>query len=175
MSVLWIVLALVALQRGVELVYSARNTRRLLARGGVEIGAIQYPFIVLLHAAWLASMAILIPASTAPNWWLVGLYAALQPLRVWTIATLGPYWTTRIITLPGAPLVRSGPYRFARHPNYVVVCAEIAILPLAFGAVEIAIVFSILNASLLSWRIRTEERALLARRRAIPQGASEVR
>ena len=164
MSILYIVLALVALQRVVELFYSARNTRRLLARGGVEIGAAQYPFIVMLHAAWLASMAIFIPASTLPNWWLLGLYAALQPLRLWTIATLGPYWTTRIITVPGAPLVRPGPYRFFRHPNYVVVCAEIAVLPLAFGAIEIAIIFSILNASLLSWRIRTEERALQSRR-----------
>jgi methyltransferase len=166
-SILWIVLALVALQRVVELFYSARNTRRLLGRGGVEIGAAQYPFIVLLHAAWLTSMAILTPASTVPNWWLLGLYAALQPLRLWTIATLGPYWTTRIITLPGAPLVRTGPYRFFRHPNYLIVCAEIAVLPLAFGALEIAIIFSILNASLLSWRIRTEERALLVRRKLL--------
>jgi methyltransferase len=162
--VLWIVLALVALQRGVELFYSARNTRRLLAAGGIEAGAVQYPFIVLLHAAWLAGMAVFIPPQTQPNWWLLGIYAALQPLRVWTIATLGPYWTTRIVTVPGAPLVRRGPYRFLRHPNYVVVCAEIAVLPLAFGAVEIAIVFSILNASLLSWRIRIEERTLVSRR-----------
>lgn len=153
-----------AVQRVAELLYSARNTRRLLARGGVEIGAVQYPFFVLLHATWLASMAVLIPASRAPNWWLLGLYALLQPLRVWTIASLGEYWTTRIITVHGAPLVRRGAYRFFRHPNYIVVCAEIAILPLAFGGVEIAIVFSILNASLLSWRIRVEERALLGRR-----------
>jgi methyltransferase len=164
MSVLWIVLALVAIQRLIELFYSAANTRRLLARGGTEVGAVQYPFFLLLHAAWLASIAIFVPASTPPNWWLLGLYALLQPLRFWTITALGPYWTTRIITLPGAPLVRSGPYRFVRHPNYVIVCAEIAILPLAFGAVEIAILFSIFNASLLSWRIRTEERALLPRR-----------
>jgi methyltransferase len=163
-SVLWIVLALVALQRIVELFYSARNTRRLLAAGGVESGAVQYPFIVLLHAAWLVSMAVLIAPSTPPNWWLLGIYAAVQPLRAWTIATLGPYWTTRIISVPGAPLVRRGPYRFVRHPNYVVVCTEIALLPLAFGAVEIAIVFSILNAALLSWRIRVEEQTLLPRR-----------
>ncbi len=133
----------------------------------MEAGAVQYPFFVLLHAAWLASMALFIPRSTPPNWWLLGLYIALQPLRIWTIATLGPYWTTRIITLPGAPLVRTGPYRFVRHPNYLIVCAEIAVLPLAFGAVEIAIVFSILNASLLSWRIRVEERTLQTRRNAL--------
>jgi methyltransferase len=164
MTVLWIVLALVALQRVLELIWSARNTRRLVARGGIEYGAIQYPFFVLLHLAWLASMAIFIPAATLPNWWLLGLYALLQPLRVWTIASLGPYWTTRIISVPGSPLVRRGPYRLLRHPNYVVVCAEIATLPLAFGSREIAIVFSILNASLLSWRIRVEERSLGPRR-----------
>jgi methyltransferase len=163
-SVLWIVLGLVAIQRVGELLYSARNTRRLLAKGGVEVGAVQYPFFVLLHAAWLVSMALLIPPSTPPNWRLLGLYLLLQPLRLWIIATLGLYWTTRVITVAGAPLVRTGPYRFFRHPNYVVVCAEIAILPLAFGAVEIAIIFSILNASLLSWRIRVEERALRLRR-----------
>ncbi len=170
--VLWIVLALVAAQRLVELFVSARNTRRLLARGGVEVGAIQYPLIVLLHAAWLACMAIFIPPATIPNWWLLGVYALLQPLRIWTIASLGPYWTTRIITVPGAPLVRHGPYRVFRHPNYVVVCAEIFVLPFAFGATEIAILFSFFNAALLSWRIRTEERALMGRR---PSAAAPVR
>ncbi len=159
--ILWIVLGLVALQRVAELLFAARNTRRLLARGGVEVGAVQYPFIVVLHAAWLASMAIFIPAATLPNWWLLGIYALLQPLRVWTIATLGPYWTTRIINVPGAPLVRRGPYRIFRHPNYAIVCAEIFVLPLAFGAIEIAILFSFFNAAVLSWRIRTEERALI--------------
>lgn len=119
---------------------------------------------MVLHAAWLVSMAVSIPPLTAPNWWLLGLYALLQPFRLWIIATLGPYWTTRIINVANAPLIRTGPYRIFRHPNYAVVCAEIAILPLAFGAVEIAIVFSILNAALLSWRIRTEERALRERR-----------
>jgi methyltransferase len=88
--ILWVVLGLVALQRGAELLYAARNTRRLLASGGIESGAIQYPFIVLVHAGWLVSMATFIPPATVPNWWLVGLYALLQPLRVWTIATLGP-------------------------------------------------------------------------------------
>lgn len=161
---LWIVLSLVALQRVGELVYAQRNTERLLANGGTEIGASHYPLVVLLHAAWLITMAVVIPPYAEPNWWLLGLYVLLQPLRIWTIATLGPYWTTRVVTVPNAPLVRTGPYRLFRHPNYVVVCAEIAILPLAFGALDIAIVFSILNAALLSYRIRLEERALASRR-----------
>jgi methyltransferase len=80
------------------------------------------------------------------------------------IATLGPYWTTRIITLDGAPLVRSGPYRFVRHPNYLIVAAEIAVLPLVFGEIAVCLVFSALNAALLFWRIRQEEAALLVRR-----------
>jgi methyltransferase len=164
MSVLFIVLTLVTLQRIAELVYSARNTRRLLQRGGIEVGAVQYPFFVLLHVAWLASMVVFIPRATPPNWSLLALYALLQPLRIWSITSLGPYWTTRIITVPGEPLARRGPYRFFRHPNYIVVCAEIGVLPLAFGAVEIALVFSILNAALLSRRIRLEERTLLGRR-----------
>jgi methyltransferase len=170
--ILWTVLALVALQRVAELAYSARNTRRLLAAGAIESGAVQYPFFILLHGAWLASMILFVPAATIPNWWLLALYALLQPLRLWTIASLGSRWTTRIITVPGAPLVRRGPYRIFRHPNYVVVCAEIAVLPLAFGATELAIVFSILNASLLSWRIRLEEKALIEARLAARRNAS---
>lgn len=166
MSVLWIVLALVAFQRVAELAYARRNTARLLERGGVEAGAAHYPLFVLLHVAWLASMAVLIPAQTPPNWWLLAAYALLQGARIWIVATLGPYWTTGIVTLAGAPLVRRGPYRFVRHPNYVVVCAEIAILPLAFHAVGIAIAFSILNAALLLWRIRVEEGAIADRRAA---------
>ena len=166
MSVLWIVLGLVAVQRGIELVYASRNTRRLLAAGGVEIGARHYPLFVLLHASWLVAMAVVIPPQTPPNWWLLGLFGILQALRIWVVRTLGPYWTTRIITLPNAPLIRNGPYRFFRHPNYLVVVGEIAVLPLAFGAVWIAFIFSLLNAALLILRTRVEESALSARRAA---------
>ncbi|HEY5427001.1 MAG TPA: isoprenylcysteine carboxylmethyltransferase family protein [Candidatus Tumulicola sp.] len=164
MSVLWIVLGLVVVQRVVELLYARRNAVRLLARGGVEAGASHYPLFVLLHAAWLIAMAVLVPPATPPNWWLLAVYGLLQLIRIWIVATLGPYWTTRIVTLAGAPLVRRGPYRYLRHPNYVVVCAEIVVLPLAFGAVDIAIAFSILNAALLAWRIRVEEGAIAERR-----------
>jgi len=158
-----VIVALVAVERIAELVRARRNTRALLARGGVEVGAGHYPLLVLLHGAWLAALLYVVPADTAPSWGWLGVFVLLQALRVWVLASLGPYWTTRIITLPGAPLVRSGPYRFLRHPNYVVVVAEIAVLPLVFGAWRIALVFSALNLALLAWRIRVEQQALAPR------------
>lgn len=156
-------LILVALQRIAESLFAARNTRRLLSEGAVEVASQQYRFFVALHAAWLVAMAAFIPSTRAPNWWLLGAYALLQPLRLWIIASLGPYWTTRLVAVPHAPLVRRGPYRWVRHPNYMLVCAEIALLPLAFGAVWLAIAFSLLNAALLAWRIKAEERTLQSR------------
>jgi methyltransferase len=161
---IFVILFLVAVQRLVEIAYAQRNTRALVARGAVEIGRAHYPFIVVLHAAWLTAIVLLLPPDAAIHWWALGIFLVLQLARVWVIATLGPYWTTRIITIDGAPLVRKGPYRFVRHPNYLVVAGEIAALPLAFGEVGVAIVFSILNAAILVWRIRTEDMALAARR-----------
>ena len=164
MTIFYAVLALVILQRLAELAWSARNTRRLLARGGREIGARHYPLFVLLHASWLAALVLTVPAETQPDWSLLGVFALLQLLRIWVVATLGPYWTTRIITLDDAPLVRRGPFRWLRHPNYAVVVAEIAVLPLAFGAWPVALVWSLLNAALLWHRIRVENAALQTRR-----------
>jgi len=163
MSVLWIVLLLVAAQRLAELVYARRNTRYLLAEGAYEVAPGHYPVIVAVHTLWLLSLALFVPTGTSPVWWLLGVFVVLQALRVWVLASLGRFWTTRIISLPGAPLVRRGPYRFLRHPNYLVVAGEIAVLPLAFGAWEIAVIFSLANAAVLAWRIRCEERALTGR------------
>jgi methyltransferase len=155
---------LVAAQRLAELFLAHRNTAALKARGAVEIGAGHYPLIVALHAAWLFAVAVFLPNAPSVNGWFLAAYLLVQGLRVWTLASLGPYWTTRIITLPGAPLVRRGPYRFLRHPNYLVVTLEIALLPLAFGEVAVAAVFTLINAAALAWRIRQEEGALAARR-----------
>lgn len=160
MSILYAVLGLVVLQRAAELGFAATNTSRLRARGAVEVDARGYPWFVVLHGAWLASLVVLVPAETAPSWPLLALYAVLQFGRLWVIATLGRRWTTRIIVLPGAPPVKTGPYRYLRHPNYAVVAAEIAILPLAFGATAIALVFSAANAVLTARRIVIENRAL---------------
>jgi methyltransferase len=164
MTPLWWILAAVALLRLIELLYAARNTRRLLARGAIEVGRAQYPWFVALHGAWLLAMFAFIPPATMPNLYLLAIFVLTQVARLWIIATLGPYWTTRVITLPSAPLIRRGPYAFVRHPNYAVVCIEIAVLPLAFGAWQIAIVFSFANAALLAWRIRIEDAALDLRR-----------
>ena len=162
---LWII-GLVAVQRLAELAVARRNTARLLAQGGVEADAGHYGLIVALHAGWLAALAVAVPADAPIDLPLLALYAAVLALRVWTMASLGRYWTTRIITLAGAPLVKHGPYRFLRHPNYAVVAAEIALLPLVFGAWEIALVFSALNLVVLRRRIAAEDVALADRRRA---------
>jgi len=160
----YIIIALVVVQRLAELVYAERNTKNLLARGAVEVGRAHYPLIVLLHAAWLIAIVALLPPNPPINFILLGIFIVLQALRVWVLATLGPYWTTRIITLPGAPLVRRGPYRLLRHPNYTVVIGEIAVLPLVFGEIWVAVLFTILNAAILWWRIRHENEALAVRR-----------
>lgn len=164
MGLVQIIVLLVALQRLGELLYARRNTRRLLAEGAVEVGAGHYPFLVGLHAAWLIVLAALVPPEAEPSWFLLAVFLLLQAGRLWVLASLGRFWTTRIISLPGAPLVSSGPYRYCRHPNYLIVMAEIAVLPLAFGAWNMALGFFFLNAGLLLWRIRIEEKSLAARR-----------
>jgi methyltransferase len=151
---------LVALQRLAELAYGRRNATRLLAAGGIEAGAGHYPLLVALHGGWLAALFALVPAEAPADWGLLGLYGLLQAGRLWVIASLGRRWTTRVIVLPQAPLVKRGPYRFLRHPNYAVVALEIPVLPLAFGAWQIALAFGLANLALLAHRIRVEERAL---------------
>jgi len=158
----WI-LALVVVQRLAELALAGSNTRRLLARGGREIGRAHYPLFIALHASWLTAIIATTPPHRQPYWALILVFAGLQLLRVWVISTLGPYWTTRIITLDEAPIVRAGPYRFVRHPNYWVVVGEIAVLPLAFGDWPVAIIWSVLNALLLRHRIGVEMAALAPR------------
>ena len=160
MGLVQIVTLLVALQRLAELGYARRNARRLLAAGGVEHGAGHYPLFVALHGAWLVALFVLVPAEAPADWGLLGLYGLLQLGRLWVIASLRGHWTTRVIVVPGAPLVTRGPYRFLRHPNYLVVALEIPVLPLAFGAWQIALVFGLANLALLAHRIRVEQRAL---------------
>jgi methyltransferase len=163
-SLLHWTLCLVALQRLLELAYAGRNTARLRRQGAVEADAEGYPLFILLHGGWLLSLAIFVPAAAAPNWFFIGFYALLQLGRIWVIRSLGGYWTTRLVNLPDAPLVRTGPFRYFRHPNYLLVVAEVAVLPLAFGAAAIAAIFSALNLLLIARRIRIEDRVLAPRR-----------
>lgn len=159
-----VIVGLVALQRGAELIHSERNRRALMAQGGVELGRAQHPLFVALHAAWLVAIVLGLPAEPPIKAGPLAAFVLLQAARIWVIVSLGRFWTTRIITLSDAPLVRRGPYRWVRHPNYWIVAGEIALLPLVFGETAIAVIFSILNAVLLAWRIRVENRALAPRR-----------
>ena len=153
------ILSFVTTQRLIELPIARANTTRLLAAGGREIAPGHYPLIVALHASWLATLWLLAPGRPI-NLAMLVLFALLQVFRMWTLRTLGGRWTTRIIIVPGERLVARGPYRFVDHPNYVVVVGEIAVLPLVFGLVWVAILFSILNAAILWVRIRAENAAL---------------
>jgi methyltransferase len=153
------VLAFVTAERLAELFLAKRNTARLLRCGAKEIAPAHYPLIVALHAAWLGGLWLL--AWNRPiHWAWLALFAVLQVLRVWVLATLKNRWTTRIVILPGAPLVKTGPYRFLSHPNYAVVVGEIAVLPLVFGLPWYALAFSILNGVVLAVRITAENAAL---------------
>ncbi|MCP9956102.1 isoprenylcysteine carboxyl methyltransferase family protein [Streptomyces sudanensis] len=155
----------VALERVAELALSRRNTAWSLARGGVESGRGHYPFMVALHTGLLAGALAevwLRRPDTVPvlAWTMLVLLAASQALRWWCITTLGRQWNTRVITVPGAPRVTSGPYRLLPHPNYVAVVVEGLALPLVHSAWITATAFTALNALLLTTRIRTENTAL---------------
>jgi methyltransferase len=156
--------ALVAIQRLLELRLSRRHEHILRARGAVERGRGHYPLMVVLHALWLVSTLVegILRGPGLPGYWPIplALFLLVQPLRYWAILSLGDNWNTRILVVPGAKLVTRGPYRYFPHPNYVVVVVEVATFPLIFGAWVTALVFSILNAALLFVRIREENRAL---------------
>ena len=155
--------ALIA-QRLAELAWSRRNERRLRARGAIEHDAAGYPAMVALHACWLAGMAIesaMTHRTATPLRRLAfGAFVAVQPLRYWAIRSLGDRWTTRILVPPGEPPVRSGPYRWIAHPNYVAVAAEIAAAPLVVGAWRTSLMATVLDAAVLRRRITRESAAL---------------
>jgi methyltransferase len=154
-----IILILVTLQRLSELIIAKRNTSGLLAKGAIEHGASHYPVMVLLHASWLAGLWWLGWNATI-IWPLMLVYIALQAFRVWILVTLGARWTTRILTVPNENLVAKGPYKYIRHPNYLLVLLEVPLLPLAFGLWWFAMLYGVLNIAMLAWRIRIEDQAL---------------
>ena len=158
------VLGLVIVSRLIEMAIAANNTRHLIARGWREVGARHYPLFIALHASLLAVLALTTPMHRQPSWTLLGVLVVLQIARAWTIASLGPLWTTRIITHDAKPLTSKGPYRFLRHPAYVFVSIEVAVLPLAFANWPVAVIWSALNVLLLLHRSRLENATLAIRR-----------
>jgi methyltransferase len=152
-------LAFVTLQRLAELIWGARNTARLLASGGVEFGRNQYPAVVALHLAWLAGLWYWGHGRSVDLTFFI-IFVLLQCGRLWVLRNLGRHWTTRIIVLPGASLVASGPYRMLRHPIYFIIATEMVVVPLALSMPIWAALFFMLNALGLPIRIRTENRAL---------------
>jgi len=154
-----ILLAYVTAQRLIELWWAKRNEARLIAAGGVEYGGSHLRAMQLLHAAWLIGLwALAHDHGVQPV--LLAVFVVLQIGRFWVLAALGRRWTIRVIAVPGEKLVASGPYRFMRHPNYAIVIGEIAVVPLALGLPLYALLFSLLNAIVLSIRIPQENAAL---------------
>ena len=162
----WLI-AFLVVQRLAELGYAQWNALRLREHGGIEFGAGHYPLMVALHALWLLGLWVLGHDRSVDPLWLT-LFIALQAGRVWVIASLGRRWTTRVIVLPGAAPVARGPYRWLVHPNYLIVILEIAVVPLALGLPLFALVFSLANAALVTYRIRIENQALAWARRDAP-------
>ncbi len=157
------VLTYIVLQRLGELVYANRNTKRLLGEGGVEYGADHYQYFIFLHSAWIAIIALMVNPLHPLNPYLLTAFLGTQVLRFWTLASIGRWWTTRIISAPHFDRTKRGPYRFVPHPNYLVVILEIAIIPLLLGLPSVALIFSILNAILLRHRLAVENEVLKER------------
>ena len=151
-------LGFIVLQRLSELAISKANTKRLLARGAYEVGANHYPAMVAMHSAWIVCLVVFGYTQPVSLFWLA-IFAVLQAFRVWILASLGSRWTTRIIILE-EPLVTRGPFKLIRHPNYVLVIAEIIVAPMVLGLWWVAALFTVLNAAMLWVRIGAEERAL---------------
>jgi methyltransferase len=166
-DVYYALLAVIAVERVAELVVSQRHAAASLRRGGMEYGQGHFPVMVALHVALLAGclvepLALHRPFIPALAWPMLVVVVAANTLRWWCIATLGPRWTARVIVIPGMPLVKAGPYRWFAHPNYVAVVVEGAALPLVGSAWITACAFTVLNAALLTVRLRCETRALAA-------------
>lgn len=160
-----LLIVVVALERSAELVVSQRNLAWSRAQGGAEFGARHYPVMVVLHTGLLAgclgeATALRRPFVPALGWPMLAMVLAAQGLRWWCIGTLGRHWNTRVVVVPGAARVATGPYRFFSHPNYAAVVAEGAALPLVRSCWVTALVFSMLNAALLRTRIKVENAAL---------------
>ena len=171
-----VLVVLVGLERLAELVVSKRNAAWSFERGGVESGFSHYPFMVVLHTGLLLGALVEayarrpdVPSALA--WSMLVVVVLTQALRWWCIATLGRQWNTRVIVVPGLAPVHGGPYALMRHPNYVAVVVEGVALPLVHACWITAVVFTVLNAVLLTVRVRVENTALSSLSEPEPSGA----
>lgn len=155
-------ISFVILLRIGELILAKRNEKWLLQNGAIEYGQKHYPFIVALHILFIISLiveySVKRPVSYSP--FLLIVYLLLLIFKVWIILSLGKFWNTKIYHIPNSPLIKEGAYRYFKHPNYMIVTAEIAVIPLAFHLYYAAIAFTILNAIMLTVRIKEENKAL---------------
>ena len=159
-SPLYLIVGFLVFQRLVELSIARRNHRTLVAKGAIEFGRRHYPVLVAVHAGWLLALLGTIDPQTPVSIPLLAVFVMLECGRVWVVVTLGSRWTTRVMVVPGAKRIRSGPYRYVDHPNYLIVCGEIAVVPLMFGAWTLAVIASALNLLALRTRIQVENKAL---------------
>jgi len=155
-------ISFVILLRIGELVLSKSNEKWLLRNGAVEYGQKHYPFIVALHVLFIISVIFEYSRQPNPTYSLffIIFYFVLLAFKAWVILSLGKFWNTRIYHVPNIPLIKKGPYRYFKHPNYLIVIAEIAVIPLIFNLYYTAITFSLLNAIMLFTRIKEENIAL---------------
>lgn len=160
----FIILSFVIAQRLIEVLIAKRNEKLLISKGAYEVGASHYPFMILLHVTFFMSLiteVLFFERTLSPLFiYLLIIFGFTQLLRIWCLTSLGSYWNTKIIVLPGANVVKKGPYLYFRHPNYLVVCIEILLLPVMFQAYFTAVCFTTLNLIMLSVRIPIEEKAL---------------
>ncbi|WP_430785626.1 isoprenylcysteine carboxyl methyltransferase family protein [Virgibacillus flavescens] len=162
---IWIIIAFLVCQRVAELIIARKNEAWMLLQGGVERGGNHYKWFVILHILFFISIITEVLLSDtrleAINPFLFGIFILTQIARVWCISSLGKFWNTKVIILPGSTLRSSGPYRFVKHPNYLIVGIELFIIPLLLGALYTAIIFPFLHIFiLLKWRLPVENQAL---------------
>ena len=162
-------MAFIISQRLVELWWANRNTKRLISLGGKEYSPKHYSLIVALHTTWIVAILVLILRNPAVEISAIyfTFFAILTAFRAWILVTLGSYFTTKIISLPGAPLRKNGPYKFIKHPNYALVVCEIFVVPMIFGFWQVASIWGLLNIGILAFRIHEEDLALRERRESV--------
>ncbi|MEG7377767.1 isoprenylcysteine carboxyl methyltransferase family protein [Bacillus subtilis] len=160
----WLLIAILIAQRAAEMAVARQNEQKVKKQGAIEFGESHYPYIIIMHILFFLSLTaeVLLMNKQPSSWW-IGIAVAIlsvQAVRYWALCSLGAYWNTKILVVPGAELVKKGPYKWMKHPNYTVVILEILLIPLLYQAYVTMCLFSIVNAVLLTVRIRAEDKAL---------------